>query len=740
VTFVGLDPDAGTELVDALLAQAARANALADRSLQLCLAAGVDPSCTGTLDELARVWRSAASQLDDRIDQLAALTTRPASIALGRTDSALPTGSFATTGPTGLRLVRDHLALIEIAAGTEPDGRVSRTELTAVAEGDGRFRLPPTLRRAVRVLLATPVFFSNVASAPSRRISPDRNDESWLDAQSVDLALVQIAALRHLADRELFMRLDGIRGGSPDGLVSEADIRTAMDTGALTQAAAAALRSLIIIEGDPIGPPRSRVLQTGFRRLETSRPGPDDPGGQRDGLLSYDDVVAATVNLHVLADDPRAARRFVLGLVGPFDDISGASTGLSMRAHSDEGVRALAAAALADTSSIAEQVAVVARLPESRGGERNLLVTAYYAELARRMNQRLNDGLADAEDPSSAGHTGANWMMFAPFASDAIRPALTGRQSVYGMSPNWSDRQYLADGNQHIFGDIAPRYAAFLESFPAGQSVDRAALQRFFATDAPLAGHGTSHPPWRPGHRQLRDAFAHYAAVLTEDAPLRRQQMTFVANALIATHEQAGAQRALDGLLDQTWGDDEYRAVGAGVAALLGFDDRRIATDQMVIRFGLVETAPVIRLSRDLEPPLLATSNLLIGADLTTELNPALVAPALPIGLPDLRGWGDPPDGSGMRPFPVDAATWFSDGALIGSPDGNDLAGTGAHDWSQPADRQWFIVSMFRNMHTDAVLWRRRSDYGLQRRVGDRRLGDHLPRPARRELHGDRRK
>ncbi len=740
MSLVGLDPDATADLVGALRLQATRANSIADRAIGLCLAGGVDPAAGRFLDDLAHRWRSAAGQLSERLDRIEALAQRD--VVTGGAAIASPTHIFRpfrcsendTVGPSGLVLIRGHLALIELAAGTQPDGRISRSDLLLVTSGNGRFRLPPHLRTAVLALVESPVWFTNVARAPSGRVSAHDDGELWIDSRGLDMALIQIRALHALADRGTFALLDAVRGGTPDGLVSHADIEAAIESGVLDPSASVGLQQLIDVRGDRLFPPRSQARQTGFARLETARPSPDDPGGARDGLLSYDDVVAGVVNLHAFADDPAAARRFVLDLPATFDDLSGASAGLSVRAHSDDGVRVLAHAALADAPGFVDQISVVARLPESAGGERNLLITAYYSELARRMNERLNDGLRDPEEPTLVGHTGANWLMFAPFASDAIRPALTGRQSVFGLTPNWSDRQYLADGNQYIFGDIAPRYALFLEAFPAGQPIDSAALNEFFSDATDPTGPTGRAPLWRNGHDQLRDAFEYYAAVLTEDDPLRRQQMTFMANALVATHEQAGAQIALEGILDQTWKDDEYRAWGAGIAARFGFDDRRIATDQMEIRLGLVDGSRVIRPSRDLAPPAFTTNNLLVGHDLTDDLNPSRASPPLGLQLPALGGWADPPPESGRTAFPISSQTWFERGGEGGTPDGRDQSGTGAQDWSRPSDRQWFIINMFRNLHADPVLWRRRSDYGPQRRVRGRPLAAGLPPNARREL------
>jgi hypothetical protein len=671
---------------------------------------------------------------------------------------ALPPLTVGAEGPAALRAIAAHLPLIALAAGHQPWQPVGHPDLT-VALRRPSVRLPPWLVRLVESLHANPVLFSNIATAATGRITSHEPGLGTLDTVSLDAAIAQQAAILVLADRELFARLDAVTTGTTDNRVSVTDIEAALDAGWLGTNAATALAALLVPHDTPSSGD-GRGLATSFDRLDSARPGPRSRPGGRDGLISYDDVIEAVVDLQVFADDPSAARRFVLALDSPADDISGRSTGSSMRAHSDEGVRALARAALTASGSLLDQVLVVSRLPESRGGERNRLITLYYAELAGLMNERLNAGLSDPDDPTQPGHSGANWMMYAPFAAESMRPALIGEQQIGGVvGPNWSDRQYLADANQYIFGDVAPRYAAFLEAFPVGVSIDSATLGAFFVDRRdPL---DPTKPLFRSGHDQLRDGLLHYAAVLAEDEPLRRQRLTFMANALVANHEQAGAQRYIEEVIHQRFGDDGWRAALSALAPQFGLHDHVFATDAIELRIGLGPDAVTRRVSRDLEQPSATTNHLTLHDDLVTTLDPTgerltvggLVVdrgggPGADIALPSLGGWSDPPPGSGMTRRPTDPRDWYLQGTngvlpmykqelLIerrGTSDGRDTSGTGVFDWSSFAERQWYVVSLFKQLHVDPILWRARRQMGIGRVEGGRSTYDDLPPNVKRTL------
>ena len=81
--------------------------------------------------------------------------------------------------------------------------------------------------------------------------------------------------------------------------------------------------------------------------------------------FTYEGVIALAVDQQAFASDPEAAHRFVLSL--PMADRDG-NNGLPITLTSDEGVRALANAALLDTRfDLSDQHAVIAHLPETTG-------------------------------------------------------------------------------------------------------------------------------------------------------------------------------------------------------------------------------------------------------------------------------------------------------------------------------------------------------------------------------------
>lgn len=712
-----------------------------------------------------------ALTVDQRLVLVRALA--PDDPQLQRLVDALPSSPAGDQGRSSLRAIAEILPIVELAAGRPPRGTLSYADLGAALDNEG-LQLPPWMARRVRALFEQPVWFTNIARAGVGRLTATRRGEGELTAETIEQAVAEIAAVEMLTDRNVFDRLDAFTRGDADGFVSRRDIEAALASGSFDANQRHLLAALLTGQGTP----EALVWRSpwnSFSALEAARPSTRDEGGDRDGLLSYDDVVAAVVNLHVFADDPTGARRFVGSLEATFDDMSGRTPGLEIRAHSDDGVRALAAAALSASGTFAEQVAVVSRLPESRGGVRNLLYTLYYAEGSARMDHLLNGHLAEPTDPTTPGHSGAHWLMFAPFASESIRSALVGNQPIeLPLLPDpgvgWSERQNLADGNQQIFGDIVPRFAAFLAAFEPGRAPTEAELKEFLL-DTPDPTDST-RPLFRPGHQQLRTGFVALAAALDPGLPPKlRQELTFLSNTLVATHEQAAAQDVLRRLVHQSFGEDRaWQALGALVGPAVGLSQETMAADAMRYRIGRGRHGRVFPVARDLEPARATDNNLLLGTDLTERLNPDrynrvtigdttvswVGDDRYDLALPDMGGWNAPPAGSGMGRFPTDTRTWFDDGTdgaisfplltpefsgpaptlreARGDTLGTNLTGTGAYDWSDPADRQWYIQNLFHQLHTDPFLWLVRPELGLARTDGGRPSYDWLPSTARRQL------
>jgi len=669
---------------------------------------------------------------------------------------------LATASPPALAFagdppveVRGTEALEVLSDFLDPEVQYTEADLRDIANAD---TTPEVVVSAADYLLDNPVMLSNVflASTPIVAGAEPGVSNAWIFGDEIESDVLTVAELNDaviqnegaavLADPNTFRLIAG-----DNDRITAGDIQTAIDDGVLPEEDAAALQALI---STPLSHPDYGENFTQFNRVEsTRRQTVDEDLPDVDGDLSWEDALGFSINQHAFADDPAAARELVLSLPATFEDISGKSGGIDIRLSSGEGVRALAEAALSDAESLEEQVIIVSRLPESRDGQRNLMITAFYSELGLRMNDRLNGHLENPLDPSSDGHSGANWMMMAPWASNSLRPALIGDQTVFGFSPTWSDRQYLADGNQYIFGDVAPRYAAFLDAFPAGEPVTEADINNFFNEQRLSDGR----PMFEPGHQQLRDSFVYYLAAAETDSPKYRQELTFAGNGLIATHEQAGVQNYLEGVVDLGVGDDGlFRGiVGETFAAFVGGDEL-VATGAMQLRVGTGDDSTVFIPNRDLRNDEFdITNNLLIGVDQTDRLNPAnyswvhvgdidvsLRGGERDVNLPVLGGWGAPPDGSNMDALSVSTLDWYEQGTNnsfvaggqviaedAGSRDGTDLQGTGALDWGDWQDRQWYILNLFHQTHTDPVVFDTQSGLGLswlQAQSGDNWVPDNV--------------
>jgi hypothetical protein len=292
------------------------------------------------------------------------------------------------------------------------------------------------------------------------------------------------------------------------------------------------------------------------------------------------------------------------------------------------------------------------------------------------------DGVAAAQwgipagNPQVPGSGGANWLVYAPWASAGVRSAIDGSFSAMGMGPSTAQRQAAADGNQWIFNDITARFAAFVELYestdgaPSTEQVDA-----FFATS------------FGEGDAEIRAGFEAYVAAFGEDDPTRRQVLMFQGNTLVATHEQAGAQPYLETITDVPFLSDS------------------IASEFIDLRIGEHD----VEVNEDLDIPP-SGGNLVVGTDIL-DLDPAGLVDAS--ARPPIGGWSD-------EGFPTSTRTWFEDagwateyvpaGRTVVSvpvevdPDAT-LDGTAAGDWASYDDRMWFIHRMFEQTHTDPSVY-----------------------------------
>jgi hypothetical protein len=343
-------------------------------------------------------------------------------------------------------------------------------------------------------------------------------------------------------------------------------------------------------------------------------------------------------------------------------------------------VRALANAALRAVQwDLVGQHEVIAHLPETTGAVRNQLITGFYDLLARRADELLAGDAAG--DPTTPGHPGANWLLYAPWASTGVHDVITADFSVFATAPTSGQRQAAADGNQWIFDDIGRRFATLLELYERSPTPTERDLRHF------LTGE------FGDGDAEIRAGFAAYIDVLTTTYPPLRQRRMFEANLLVATHEQAGAQPYLE-------------AMGEGML-----------WDSLVTRYIQLEVAGrTIDVQEDLDAS--ATGANLIAARPILSFD-TVDATARGYGMPGLPAIGGVEEGE--PGFPTSLAHWYHEGGRFGDvcevdertyavdcgfvDDPDSLAGTGASSWMDPNERMWAIARMFEQLHVDPVLY-----------------------------------
>lgn len=753
MTFEGLNPAnlrAFATTADGFVTTVSgAAGTIRDLIAQCELSSGAPGICDEIVDEvglLAQLGRAKATDME----YAAAGIYLPSAAAglLDRLQLSLDDniGDNGMTGDNALASMVAGFSIID----ADGDGYLSFDELQAAAD-DSSIR--PEFAAAAQYLVDNPALMQSAMSISEI--------DSWMNgdgsvpvasitAEGLTALVAQNATLRLLSDRAVFDEIESAKDGEHDGVLSAADLRSILESDSASDEARAVAEHLL---GDATA---LRWFGYGPNAGNLNNFGTHYTG---DDKFDFDDVIAMTVNQQAFAADPGGAHEFVINSLAPlatWTEVSGKMGGIDIQLVADDGLRALASAALADSPTLTDQVITVASLPESGGGVRNQLITFYYAELAGRMNDRLNLGLDpdDVLDPSSAGHTGANWMQFAPWASNSVGPVITGEISAdiplfFDQNPSDSDRQYAADGNQYIFGDVAIRYALFLDAFPADEQPTTASIQHFFDQRHPVTQQKNL---FSTGHEQLQESFAYYLGAMEETDPLQRQRLTMMGNILIATHEQAGAQHALAGIVDQDIGDDGlFRGTAGEIGGwFFSGSDEKLATEQMRLGIGL-DPDDALPVSEDVPVTTAPRGNLVLGDDLTTTLNPdgrrgvdvggsyvAFDGRSGDVTLDDISGWSNPPDGSSIDAFPTDTAEWEAEGgkdpADVRQRSRNPNVvpevptvtyGTGADNWGAPNERQWYISNLFQQMHADPQLFDGLDDLTLDSDWG--RPLDYLP-------------
>ncbi|MCE9666542.1 hypothetical protein LY474_01840 [Myxococcus stipitatus] len=239
---------------------------------------------------------------------------------------------------------------------------------------------------------------------------------------------------------------------------------------------------------------------------------------------------------------------------------------------------------------------------------------------------------------------------------------------------------HVARGNLLVFEELAPLYMDMLERFSGLERPDAAAL------DAVLA-RLTPGPVGENGQDLLIQAVRRYhEACFTPDAHARAELM-FLANVLVAYHEQARLQgpilSALEAPLERTFLDGVvvFSRADANVRARdLSEWGVREAFRPLATRLGRLWREQATRMLMRLELP---DVTLRLGED-----------------LPALASDRDFPPALERLVHPELVALMA---ALDRTPD--DTAGSGARDWGRLSDRMNLIVDLFRTRQQDRLLY-----------------------------------
>lgn len=249
----------------------------------------------------------------------------------------------------------------------------------------------------------------------------------------------------------------------------------------------------------------------------------------------------------------------------------------------------------------------------------------------------------------------------------SLRLGLRARGPVPRSLANVLDevRARVAEGNQMVFAEIAPFFAAFVEQYrsPLGMGGPGAAeREAFLSRFAP-------GPVQQGGQDMLRRAFGCYAEAVAMPEGKRKAELIFLANALVGYHEQTRLQRPIAGALDapvtMTLPRRRAGAVGEAFSRRLERSLRALSTRWLI---ALEMPGEVVCLGEDVPP--LASGRM----------------------FPDELGTIDDPE-LGALLYRLDRTP-------------NTTQGSAAVDWADLGDRMHFVVELFRSRQQDARLYK----------------------------------
>jgi hypothetical protein len=240
----------------------------------------------------------------------------------------------------------------------------------------------------------------------------------------------------------------------------------------------------------------------------------------------------------------------------------------------------------------------------------------------------------------------------------------------------------VAQGNLIVFQELAPLYAAWLDTFETPPVArDQEAIDAFIATRL------TPGAVENGGQDLLIQAFhAYYDCMLEKDGGKKAQYM-FLANALVGYHEQTRLQGPITS------------ALRAPITDLLLAKVKRQALEKAAPRLHGLMDLIVGEALRPLAERMAASWQAIATSRLITLSLPDV---ALPLG-------EDVPRFSSERMFPAELETATLP-ALVDllakldrTPD--TVVGSAASDWCDLGDRMSFVVDFFRTRQQDASLY-----------------------------------
>jgi hypothetical protein len=592
-------------------------------------------------------------------------------------DSLSPDGRM--TGEAALALLLANLSQFDTAGrGGNPDGVIGLTDLQAVA---GNADLPAHLRDAARFLLDNRLLLSMVSNVDRPTAYEIEPDDANLTADRLRLFLEFNHTLNTVALS--FPALDtAADGGDPDDHVSVDDLRAAAADESLPREVRDAA-SFLLANGmltQRMALYENANVNRMTRNTMALRPLTEDPWGfRRNG------VIALAVDQQAFPD-PEDAERFVLTL--PVADAYG-NGGLPISLVSDEGAKALANSALIGADGdLSDQHAVIAHMPETTGwngprgaveqagGVRNTLINGFYDELAHRADELFAGDLAG--HPEVPGHPGANWLMFAPWASNGVHGVITGDITGPAGFTTSGIMQGAADGNQFIFNDIGSHFADFIELYEANPHPSEQQLEHFFSTS------------FDDGDGTIRDGFAAYVTAMEEDDPARKQRLLFEGNTLVATHEQAGVQPYLE---EVSFGPD---SIATQFVELQVGDQRLRVTDD--VPRGPTQNNLIVPPEFESFDTGAMDASSFVGDRTRFQVGGTSTDGVVNVG--DIQGHeAFQPDFSGST------QVWWDEGTGDDATDPDSLHGSDASSWADWEERMNYIAHLFEQNHTNPALF-----------------------------------